>query len=98
MGMPSILFHKRLRRKKMDKQPAFPVAYGGGCIEGMTLRDYFAAKASEEDVAAYRSKGHYKTEIRTAPDGAKHEVQVLNMFSRAEAKYRYADAMMEARK
>jgi hypothetical protein len=25
--------------------PAFPVAYGGGCIEGMTLRDYFAAKA-----------------------------------------------------
>lgn len=25
--------------------PAFPVAYGGGRIEGMTLRDYFAAKA-----------------------------------------------------
>jgi hypothetical protein len=27
--------------------PAFPVAYGGGCIEGMTLRDYFAAKAMQ---------------------------------------------------
>ena len=29
-------------------QPAFPVAYGGGRIEGMTLRDYFAAKAMQE--------------------------------------------------
>lgn len=28
-----------------DGGPAFPVAYGGGRIEGMTLRDYFAAKA-----------------------------------------------------
>ena len=28
--------------------PAFPVAYGGGRIEGMTLRDYFAAKAMEQ--------------------------------------------------
>lgn len=27
--------------------PAFPVAYGGGRIEGMTLRDYFAAKAMQ---------------------------------------------------
>ncbi len=31
----------------MNNQPAFPVAYGGGRIEGMTLRDYFAAKAMQ---------------------------------------------------
>jgi hypothetical protein len=30
-----------------DGGPAFPVAYGGGRIEGMTLRDYFAAKAMQ---------------------------------------------------
>jgi len=29
----------------MKNPPAFPVAYGGGRIENMTLRDYFAAKA-----------------------------------------------------
>ena len=31
----------------MNNPPAFPVAYGGGRIEGMTLRDYFAAKAMQ---------------------------------------------------
>jgi hypothetical protein len=31
----------------MNDHPAFPVAYGGGRIEGMTLRDYFAAKAMQ---------------------------------------------------
>ena len=31
----------------MNNIPAFPVAYGGGRIEGMTLRDYFAAKAMQ---------------------------------------------------
>ena len=29
----------------MNEHPAFPVSYQGGRIEGMTLRDYFAAKA-----------------------------------------------------
>lgn len=33
--------------KKEAGGPAFPVAYGGGRIEGMTLRDYFAAKAMQ---------------------------------------------------
>jgi hypothetical protein len=31
----------------MNNQPAFPVAYGSGRMEGMTLRDYFAAKAMQ---------------------------------------------------
>jgi hypothetical protein len=31
----------------MNNPPAFPVAYGGGRIEGMTLRDYFSARAMQ---------------------------------------------------
>lgn len=37
----------------MNNQPAFPVAYGGGRIEGMTLRDYFAAKAMQGFLANF---------------------------------------------
>jgi hypothetical protein len=36
--------------------PAFPVAYGGGRIEGMTLRDYFAAKAMQAIIGDPKSK------------------------------------------
>ena len=37
--------------KHNDGGPAFPVGYNGSVQGGMSLRDYFAAKASDEDVA-----------------------------------------------
>ena len=40
--------------------PAFPVAYGGGRIEGMTLRDYFAARALPMCGPA---KGHHPSDL-----------------------------------
>jgi hypoxanthine phosphoribosyltransferase len=62
--------------------PAFPVAYGnGGRIEGMTLRDYFAAKAIQAMVSSMYPKdsNHYDNKWY------------------AENAYRIADAMLKAR-
>ncbi len=70
-----------------DGGPAFPVpdSDSRGHIEcshiGMTLRDYFAAKASEDDIKAHRTT-----------DGSG-----LYIGSREEAKFAYADAMLAAR-
>jgi len=47
---------------------------------GMSLRDYFAAKESEEDVKSYMAPSNLMGATRT----------------RTEAKYRYADAMLKA--
>lgn len=47
----------------MSNLPAFPVAYGGGRIEGMTLRDYFAAKAMQsflDEVGSGSDQRFYK--------------------------------------
>lgn len=57
-------------------------------LNGMDLRDYFAAKASEEDVQEYM----WQTTINTGYVIAK--IQIRN---REEAKFAYADAMMKAR-
>ena len=81
--------------------PAFPqyvVSNGGTYVEGgMTLRDYFAAKASEEDIQAHIWKGFNEVQIRTAPDGKKYEISAAATWTREQAKYRYADAMLKAR-
>jgi len=69
-------------------QPAFPVVQECGVddpkMNGMTLRDYFAAKAMQ----AMATAGKY-----TIGMGAKPEVTQY-----AEKAYRMADAMMRARK
>jgi len=75
--------------------PAFPTQVAS--YEGMTLRDYFAAKASEEDIQAHIWKGVNEIQIRTAPDGTKYEISVAATWTREQAKYRYADAMLKAR-
>ncbi len=71
---------------------AFPVvgkewqtSNGGGFIageSGMTLRDYFAAKATEDDIRAVMKFGE----------------SYGNPCDRASARFRHADAMLEARK
>jgi hypothetical protein len=63
----------------------------------MTLRDYFAAKATEEDIAAHIWKGHKEDFVMADGYGMKKVVKREAMWSREEAKYRYADAMLRAR-
>lgn len=84
--------------------PAFPTGLifdDKGVIigenNGMTLRDYFAARASEEDINQHIWKGFNETAIKTAPDGTKYETSIAARWTREQAKYRYADAMLKAR-
>jgi len=66
--------------------------------EGMTLRDYFAAKANEDDIAAHSLKGFKEEYVLDLGNGNK-ELRIREArWSREEAKYRYADAMIVARK
>ncbi len=63
--------------------PAFPLFAATG-HSGMTLRDYFAAKATEQDLQSFLWKS-------VGPRSA------VQSCTREEAKYKYADAMMKAR-
>ena len=65
---------------------AFPVAgsYHNYSWEGMTLRDYFAAKALQGWLASY-------------PADAVHPVAAGNTAQVAQMAYIMADAMLEAR-
>jgi len=81
--------------------PAFPqlmLSNGGIYVDGgMTLRDYFAAKASEDDINEHIWKGFNETKIKIAPDGTKYETSIAAQWTREQARYRYADAMLKAR-
>lgn len=91
---------------KDDGGPAFPqeVRYiapnqqtgSYGPCGGMSLRDYFAAKATEEDVKAW-SLGPVVRQIRSEPGGRFTEFDAPLQYTREQAKYRYADAMLKAR-
>ena len=64
--------------------PAFPTHPEGALIhDGMTLRDYFAAKAMEGIYASNTEQDHEDAHIFDAV---------------AEAAYKQADAMLEARR
>jgi hypothetical protein len=68
--------------------PAFPTTTEHGFnngVEGMWLRDYFAAKAMQGMLA-----------METHP--VKFGISSAPYFALAESAYRMADAMMEARK
>ena len=84
--------------------PAFPAFehhpnYGQMlAVGGMTLRDYFAAKANEDDIAAHSLKGFKEEYVFDLGNGNK-ELRIREArWSREESKYRYADAMLKARK
>ena len=75
-----------------DGGPAFPVPmvpWEGGFINvectGMTLRDWFAGHASEQDI-----EEHTIGDLRGSG-------RSYNNRSREQAKYAYADAMLKAR-
>ena len=55
---------------------------------GMDLRDYFAAKATEQDVQEYM----WQTTINTG-----HVLAKIQIRNREEARFAYADAMLKAR-
>jgi hypothetical protein len=78
--------------------PAFPShgSMGEVAHEGMTLRDYFAAKASEDDIRA-NIEGPMQECIVEGSDGRKHITHRTVKYTREQAKYRYADAMLKAR-
>jgi hypothetical protein len=79
--------------------PAFPCHPGieNPIYDGMTLRDYFAAKASEEDIKAHQDGG-MKEQVVDDINGRKKIVHCNVRYTREQAKYRYADAMLKARK
>lgn len=65
--------------------------------QGITVRDYFAAKASEEDINEHIWKGFKEEYVYEKYDGTKETRMRQAMWTREEARYRYADAMMKAR-
>ena len=74
---------------KDDGGPAFPVEDISKCqCPGMSLRDYFAAKAMQGDWAAQDEEGGYYT----------HSISQEFLVRRAKLFFRMADAMLEARK
>lgn len=70
--------------------PAFPGFGQYADNEGMTLRDYFAAKATDEDV---RDQG----EVIRARQQQIGGMGILPEGWRTIARYMHADAMLEAR-
>jgi hypothetical protein len=65
--------------------------------DGMTLRDYFAAKAGEDDIAAHSLKGFKEEYVLDLNNGDK-ELRIREArWTREQSKYQYADAMLKAR-
>lgn len=78
--------------------PAFPYVcdadfdYG----VGMTLRDYFAAKATEQDIKEHE-KSEGKEIVGKDTLGNEWKRAETIYYTREQAKYRYADAMLKER-
>jgi hypothetical protein len=64
---------------------------------GMTMRDYFAARATEQDIKHYERSEDGEM-VGTDTYGTEWRRPRIVYHTREQAKYRYADAMMEARK
>jgi len=63
---------------------------------GMTLRDYFAAKATEQDIKNYEQDDG-KEISGTDSLGGEWKRREIIYYTREQAKFRYADAMLKAR-
>jgi hypothetical protein len=75
--------------------PAFPVPDDASDMFGMTLRDYFAAHASEEDLKV-QSKV-MSDQIRARMSREQFCFACLPDDWRVKARYMHADAMLKAR-
>ena len=83
--------------------PAFPrniLDHGHGVTttheSGMTLRDYFATHASEEDIKYWQPMGAMVAKVKETGNG-KMIYHEPGMYTREIARYRYADAMLKAK-
>lgn len=74
---------------KPDGGPAFPSGIWKDSPYGMSIRDYFAAKASDNDISEIMARIE-----NTEYDGLGR----INTITRQQARYIHADAMLEARK
>lgn len=63
---------------------------------GMTVRDYFAAHATDGDIEAYKI-GPVTKQIESVNGSQWREVTAPLRRTRAQAKYAYADEMINAR-
>lgn len=79
-----------------DGGPAFPQQppqanpgefVSGYVSTGLSLRDYFAAHASEEDVRHYENTGRLEGE----------SLRRVEVVTRTQARYMHADAMLKER-
>jgi hypothetical protein len=83
--------------KQNDGGPAFPCDEShGDNYEGMTLRDYFAAKASEADIAE-QMKFIGPVDVVESENGFKVVRKGLPLNKRQIARFMHADAMLSAR-
>jgi hypothetical protein len=78
----------------MNDQPAFPShgSMGEVAHEGMTLRDYFAAKAMQGFLAAKAWHPDFNYPADFNFDAGKRAADAVS-----EAAYKYADQMLKAR-
>lgn len=80
--------------------PAFPeiIKWPDGCFDstgtfkGMSLRDYFAIHATDKDIESFRE---FKELPRTKDQMGPSHWEAK--YTRTEARYRYADAMLVER-
>lgn len=86
-----------MNQKPNDGGPAFPVTSDNyadkWCSDGMTLRDYFAAKAMPLALADYRLQAKSPSNEPLPSWDHRHCLSVV-----ASKAYEFADAMIEARK
>lgn len=82
--------------KELRTEEGRTVIYRATSISGMTLRDYLASKATQDDVEAFIDK--------TAGEVAKRVGKSVEQLTRLDfarcrviAKFEYADAMLAAR-
>jgi hypothetical protein len=83
--------------------PAFPYVDDEWLQRGMTLRDYFAAKATEEDIKMFLPITRFEAadlmiSLGWIEKGKTEYPQEQWIRLRYWAKYKHADAMLEARK
>jgi len=83
-------------RDAFPKDYDIPTYFTSKHAVSMTLRDYFAARATEEDIKHYeRSEDGEMVGVDTL--GTEWRRPRIIYHTREEAKYRYADAMLKAR-
>lgn len=88
-GGPAFPQKKRVHRMGYATEDFEPVG-------GMSLRDYFAARAEEEDIRTHM-EGPMQKSVTKSPAGRCYITHETTKYTREQAKFRYADAMLKAR-